>query len=397
MLDEIRDKVASIRERVVKFRREIHRHPELSGREEKTSSFVAGVLEDNDIEVKTGVGGYGVVGLLRGGVGVNTMALRADMDALPIQEQSGTGYSSEVRGVMHACGHDVHTAILMGTAIVLSRLRDRLPGNVKFIFQPSEESSVGGAKKMIEDGALEDPAPSAIAALHCYPELEVGRIGHRAGIMTASSDTLTIKIKGRSGHASRPHQAVDAIHVASMVINAVHHIVSRRTDPLHHAVISIGVIKGGTAPNIISDHVEMKGTVRTLDPVMRRKMPKIIEQTVKGITMGSGAEYEFRYSFGSPSVVNDKEMDELVRRCAVEVVGEENTIEMPDPLLGSEDFAYFAERIPGAFFRLGTSNREKGITYPLHNPKFDVDEDALSIGMTLMSLLTFRYLEGREG
>ncbi len=397
MLDEIRDKVASIRERVVKFRREIHRHPELSGREEKTSSFVAGVLEDNDIEVKTGVGGYGVVGLLRGGVSVNTMALRADMDALPIQEQSGTGYSSEVPGVMHACGHDVHTAILMGTAIVLSRLRDRLPGNVKFIFQPSEESSVGGAKKMIEDGALEDPAPSAIAALHCYPELEVGRIGHRAGIMTASSDTLTIKIKGRSGHASRPHQAVDAIHVASMVINAVHHIVSRRTDPLHHAVISIGVIKGGTAPNIISDHVEMKGTVRTLDPVMRRKMPKIIEQTVKGITMGSGAEYEFRYSFGSPSVVNDKEMDELVRRCAVEVVGEENTIEMPDPLLGSEDFAYFAERIPGAFFRLGTSNREKGITYPLHNPKFDVDEDALSIGMTLMSLLTFRYLEGREG
>ncbi len=397
MLDEIRDKVASIRERIVKFRREIHRHPELSGREEKTSSFVAGVLEDNDIEVKTGVGGYGVVGLLRGGVGVNTMALRADMDALPIQEQSGTGYSSEVPGVMHACGHDVHTAILMGTAIVLSRLRDRLPGNVKFIFQPSEESSVGGAKKMIEDGALEDPAPSAIAALHCYPELEVGRIGHRAGIMTASSDTLTIKIKGRSGHASRPHQAVDAIHVASMVINAVHHIVSRRTDPLHHAVISIGVIKGGTAPNIISDHVEMKGTVRTLDPVMRRKMPKIIEQTVKGITMGSGAEYEFRYSFGSPSVVNDKEMDELVRRCAVEVVGEENTIEMPDPLLGSEDFAYFAERIPGAFFRLGTSNREKGITYPLHNPKFDVDEDALSIGMTLMSLLTFRYLEGREG
>jgi len=397
VLEEIRRQADAVREKVIKFRREIHRNPELSGREEKTASFVAGVLEASDIEVRTGVGGFGVVGLLKGREEGPTFALRADMDALPIHEKNDAEYGSAVGGVMHACGHDVHTAVLMGTAIVLGALRSRLAGSVKFIFQPSEESSEGGAKHMIEAGALEDPAPSGIVALHCFPELEVGNIGHKAGIMTASSDRVRITVRGRSGHASRPHQTVDAILVSSHVINAIHQILSRRTDPLHHAVISIGMISGGTAPNIIADEVHMDGTVRTVEPDIRESIPKIIERTVKGITTAMDSEYDFHYAFGSPSVVNDAEIDGLVARCAADVVGEKGVIQLAEPVLGAEDFAYFAERIPASFFRLGTSNRKKGITKYLHNSAFDVDEDSITVGMTLMSWIAARYLEEHKG
>ena len=398
MVKKIRACVEKIVPRIVKFRREIHSHPELSGAEEKTASFVAGVLEDNDIEVRTGVAGHGVVGVLRGGAdgGLSTeaptVALRADLDALPLTDTKETEYASKVHGVLHACGHDVHTAVLMGTAVVLSSLKDILKGNVKFIFQPSEESSIGGAKFMIEEGALEDPAPSAIFALHCYPELPCGKVGHRAGIMTASSDRFTITVKGRSGHASRPHQAVDAVLVSSMVISAIHHIVSRKTDPLHHAVISIGTIEGGTAANIVADRVKMHGTVRTLDAKVREKIPIMMEDIIRGITAGTDAEYHFSYAFGSPSVMNDPELDKLVKRSSEAVVGPENTVELKDPQMGAEDFAYFAERIPGAFLRLGTTNSDKGITTPLHTTDFDVDEDSLAIGTTLMSHLAMSYL-----
>jgi amidohydrolase len=239
MIEEIEEKVESVSKRIRKFRQEIHRNPELSGVEEKTSSFVAGVLEANDIEVTRNVGGFGVVGLLRGGKKGKTIAFRADMDALPLQETGRSDYASCVPGVMHACGHDVHTAILMGAAVVLASMRERLKGNVKFIFQPSEERGSAGAKTMIRDGALKNPKPAMIAALHCFPENEVGEIAHRAGPMTALADRIKIVIKGRGGHASRPHQTVDAVLVASMVINAIHHIVSRRTNPLHQSVISI--------------------------------------------------------------------------------------------------------------------------------------------------------------
>ncbi|MEE9613459.1 MAG: amidohydrolase, partial [Thermodesulfobacteriota bacterium] len=301
-------------------------------------------------------------------------------------------YASCVPGVMHACGHDVHTAVLMGTAVVLGSLRDKLKGNVKFIFQPSEESSPGGAKHMIRDGAIEEPTPSAVAALHCHPDLPAGYIAHRAGIMTASSDRLTIVIKGRSGHASRPHLAVDAVLVSSMVIDAIHHIVSRRTDPLHHTVISIGTIKGGTAANIVADRVEMRGTVRTLDPEGREKIQVLIENVIKGVTMGAGADYEFAYDYGSPSVVNDPELDKLLTECAGEVVGAERVVTMKDPLMGAEDFSYFAERIPGAFFRIGVGS-PKGVIAPLHTPEFDVNEEALAVGTRIMSWFAAKFLD----
>jgi len=393
LLSDIEAAVEAARERLIKFRREIHANPELSGEEERTASFVAGVLEAADIEVKTEVGGHGVVGLLRGAGKGPTIALRADMDALPIQDCKDAEYSSRTPGVMHACGHDVHTSVLMGTAEVLSGLRDKLAGNVKFIFQPSEErSSTGGAKFMIEDGALDDPVPSAIVALHCFPELEAGTVGHRPGVMTASADKFRITIKGKSGHASRPHQTVDAVLLASIVINAIHHIVSRRTDPLHHAVISIGTIKGGDAPNIIADKVVMEGTVRTLDAEARTKIPVLIDETIRGISEGMGGSYELDYEYGTPSVINDRVLDAHVGEAASDVLGPENVVDMKEPLMGAEDFAYFAENVPGVLFRLGTSNKEKGITSPLHNSRFDVDEDAIAIGTRLMSWIAVKFL-----
>jgi amidohydrolase len=392
ILDKINKKVEAINDRVIKFRREIHRNPEIGGSEDKTSAFVAGILEDNDIEVKRGVAGFGVVGLLRGAGKGDTIALRADMDALPMQDYKKADYASTVPGIMHACGHDVHTAILMGTVIVLGSIRESLKGNVKFIFQPSEERPTGGAEYMIKAGVLKDPAPSAIVALHTFPELEVGSIGHKAGIMTASSDRFRIVVKGRSGHASRPHQTVDAVLVSSMVINAIHHIVSRRTDPVHPAVISIGTIEGGSSPNVIADVVEMRGTVRTLGSETRGKIPALIEGVVKGITTTMGAAYEFHYEAGSPSVVNDWALDNLVKKCAADIVSAQRVHEMPDPIMGAEDFSLYLEKVPGVLFRLGTSNKEKGITTPLHSAYFDVDEDALAIGIRVMSWIAVNYL-----
>ena len=393
MLDEIKNKVCSIKERMVDFRRKLHRNPELSGQEEKTAAFVEGVLKDNGIlDVRKGVGGWGVTGVVRGGNDGPAIALRADMDALPIGEKTGKEYSSAVPGVMHACGHDVHTAVLLGTAITLAGLRERLSGNVKFIFQPSEETGNGGAKKMIEDGALDNPCPSAIVALHCYPDYEAGTAGHKSGVITASSDRFTIGIKGKSGHAAKPHQTVDAILAASLAVNAIHHIVSRRIDPTENAVISIGQINGGTAPNIISEYVEIKGTVRAFEESVRSKMAPLIEQTVKGITESCGASYDFHYEAGCPSVVNDGVIDGLIRRCSIDVLGEKNTFEITKPQMGAEDFSYFTRKIPGALFRLGTGNAKKGINHPLHSSRFDVDEEALAVGATLMSWIAVKYL-----
>jgi len=392
MVEEIKARVEALKQRIRKFRHEIHRNPELSGAERETAAFVAGVLEDNDIDVCTGVGGHGVVGLIEGARPGPTIALRADMDALPIQEAARPEYCSVVPGVMHACGHDVHTAVLMGAAVVLGGLRERLDGSVKLIFQPSEEKGLAGASTMIRDGVLSDPRPSAIVALHCYPEVEAGVIAHRSGYMTASADKFRLVVKGRSGHASRPHQTVDAVLIASLVINAIHHIVSRRTDPLHHAVISIGTIRGGSAANIVAEEVEMEGTVRTLDDATRDMIPRLIEETVKGVTRGMDGGYELHYIRGTPPVINDPAVDALVSAAAADIVGEENVVEMAEPLMGAEDFAYYAAEIPGSLFRLGTCNRKKGITAPLHSSAFDVDEDALVVGAAVMSWIAARYL-----
>lgn len=397
LLEEIKASAASISGRVRGYRREIHRHPELSGTERKTAALVAGVLSGLGMETRENVGGHGVVGLLRGAGASSkspTIALRADMDALPLQEQSDAEYASCVPWVMHACGHDAHTAVLLGAAITLHSLKDRLKGNVKFIFQPCEESDTSGAGLMIAEGALTGPAPDAIVALHCFPEMEAGTIGHRPGVMTASADIFTIAVKGKSGHGARPHQAVDAVLLSAMVVNSIHHIVSRRINPLHRAVISIGEISGGTAPNIIADRVEMKGTVRALDPGERKNILALIEETVKGVTRTMGGDYEIEYGLSIPSVVNDRDINGLVAAAAVELLGKGNVVEMADPLLGAEDFAFFTELVPGTLFRLGTGNRDKGLVSHLHSPTFDIDEDALTTGTGLMSWIAARFLNG---
>ena len=395
MLEEITAAVAVIEEKIIAYRRDIHRNPELSGEEERTAAFVAAILEEGGIECTTGVGGHGVTALIRGGGGgARTIALRADLDALPIHESSEGRFPSEVPGVMHACGHDVHTAILLGVALVLSSLKDSLDGDVKLIFQPSEEARESGARAMMGAGVLKDPAPDAILALHCYPELEAGTIAHSPGVMTASADSFVIAVKGKGGHASRPHQTVDAVLVSSLVVNALHHIVSRRTDPLHNAVISIGTIEGGTAENIIADRVEMRGTVRTLDTELRERMPRLIEDTVRGITSGLEADYDFSYSFELPSVVNDPALDLLLRDSARDIVGPDRVIRMGEPNMGAEDFACYLEDTPGVLFRLGTANKRKGITAMLHSSEFDVDEDVLAIGARVMAWTAIRFLKG---
>lgn len=392
MKHDVVKKAASIKKELIAWRRHIHKNPELSGMEKNTSAFVAKVLRQSGISVKTGIGGYGVVGLLKGKTKGPVIALRADMDALPVHEKNNVSYCSSIPGVMHACGHDVHIAVLLGAAGILSTFKDKLFGSVKFIFQPSEEKSPGGAEDMIKDGALMSPRPSAIVALHCFPEYPVGKAGIRYGVMTASADSFTVVIKGKGGHAARPHQAIDAIATASLAINAIHEIVGRKIDPTENAVISIGKITGGAARNVVADRVEFEGTIRTIDANLRKKIPSLIERTLRGVTYASKASYEFCYEKGCPSVINDKKLTDMVRRSAIEILGEKNVVIMEKAVMGAEDFSLFAEEVPGTLFRLGTGNAKKGAASCLHSSTFDVDEGCLTIGASLMAGMVVDFL-----
>lgn len=389
LLEKINDLTDEGRDKIVEYRRWLHENPELSGNEKETAAYVASVLEANNIDIKRNIGGYGVVGLIKGKVDGKTIALRADMDALPLQDSA---YASKNEGVMHSCGHDAHTAILLGVATILSKMREDIVGNVKLIFQPSEEKVDGGAEIMIEEGVLEDPVPSAIIALHVMPDLPVGTIGCKIGVMTASSDVLSITIYGKSGHAARPHQTIDAVLVAAKVITALQHIISRRIDPLHPAVITIGTIRGGSAENIVADKVELTGIVRSLNPDIRNQLPQLIEQVVKGTTMAMGAGYQFDFVKGEPSLMNDETVYSAIMESGRDILGKDNVIELSEPTMGSEDFALFAEKVPGALFRLGVSNPEKNIIHPLHHKLFDIDEDALLVGTKVMVSTAIRLL-----
>jgi amidohydrolase len=312
-----------------------------------------------------------------------TVALRADMDALPIEERNDLPYASREEGVMHACGHDAHTAIVLGCALAFSRVRERLGGNVRFIFQPAEEILEGGSSQMIEAGCLDNVC--AVFGLHAYPYLKTGQIGYKRGVMLASADTFEIEIFGRSSHAARPHEGVDAILVTAMAVNSLNHIVSRRIDPLHPAVISLGTIEGGRAPNIICDHVRLTGTVRTVNHDVRRRIPEMMEVSIRGICQSMHADYRFSYDFGIPELLNDDAMVTLVVTEAAAIVGKENCVDLVDPVMGGEDFSRYLEKVPGAFFRLGTCNEAKGTCVAQHNSRFNVDDDALVIGMKILA------------
>jgi amidohydrolase len=393
MLEHVRlsAEVAAMAEELVATRRDLHAHPELGYQERRTAGIVAGRLREMGIEVREGVAETGVIGLLRGARPGPTVLLRADMDALPIQEASEVPYRSQAPGVMHACGHDGHTAILLGTARVLAAQRERLPGAVKFVFQPAEEGGAG-ADRMIAEGALADPTVEAAFGLHMWNDGPIGAIGVREGPMMASADAFDLTVQGRGGHAAGPHRTIDPILTAAHMIVALQSLVSRETDPLQSAVVTVGRIQGGDIRNVIPDHVLLQGTVRAFDAALRQAIPQRLERMVRGVTEAFGGAYELAYHFGYPCLVNDAAMAEVVRAAARPVVGDEHVLVAPQ-VMGAEDMSYFLQQVPGCFFRVGSANAERGLTRPHHNPGFDFDEAALPIGVEVLAGAARRFLE----
>ena len=389
--EAIQKEVDQIFDRIVNIRHDIHQNPELSGHEEETRLLIRSILEAEGIPFRTFEEHYGVIADIVKDPALPTVAIRGDMDALPMPENSAKPYASKKEGIMHACGHDAHTAAALGCALVLNRLKEKLPGNVRIIFQPSEEVLEGGSSQMIEAGALE--GVSAIFGLHVYPYLRTGQIGYKYGVMMAASDTFRFDIYGKTAHGARPHEGIDAILVTAMVIDSLNHIVSRRIDPLHPAVISMGKIEGGKAPNVICDFVSVSGTVRTVNASVREKIPEMMETTIAGICKAMDAKYHFDYEFGPPELKNNDHMVDLLKRAALEVLGPEGLVDLIDPVMGGEDFARYLQIVPGAFFRLGICNEEKGTCVPQHNTRFDVDDDALAIGMKILCLAAVEALD----
>ena len=375
-------------DKVIAWRRDIHANPELSQHEERTSGLVAGVLESLGLEVTRNVGGFGVVGLLRGKTPGKTIALRADMDALPLTEATGLDFASHTPGVMHACGHDTHTAMLLGTACVLSDMRESITGNVKFIFQPAEElNPTGGAPGMIRDGVLENPHVDALFALHVWPAYQTGRIAIRSGATMAASDRIFLTVRGKTAHGSRPDQGLDAILAAAHVITGLQGIISRNVSPLDSAVLTIGRIEGGYRYNVIPDCVKMEGTVRTLNPDVQENMPDWIRRTAQGIAGAFGAECECEYVKGYPPLVNDSVLAERARDSVRRRLGDSGLIVPEQPDLTAEDFAFFARERPAVMAWLGC--RPEGVspedTAMLHNTKFCPDEECFRYGIEYLA------------
>jgi amidohydrolase len=396
--DAIAKSAEALRASLIAQRRDFHQHPELSNREERTAQVIAEKLKALGLEdIKTGVGKYGVTALLKGKLPGDVVAVRADMDALPIQENINVPYKSRNDGVKHACGHDAHLTVQLGVAELLSKMRDQIHGTIKFIFQPAEEGAPagerGGAKLMIEEGALLNPAPSAIFGLHVMPTLAVGQLGLNSGAAMASSDRITIKIKGKKVHGAYPHDGIDAVVVAAECVTALQTIRSRRIDTQDPLVITIGSIHGGNRFNIITDEVVMEGTMRTLSEDARTKAKAMIDQTLKGITSAYGASYELNIPPSvNPVTYNDPKLVAAMLPTFQRVLGAANVTE-PKPQMGAEDFSLFQQQIPGVFFFLGVSNKAKGITAMVHTPEFDIDEDALVIGVKTMANVLTDYLD----
>jgi amidohydrolase len=382
--------VEDIREEVVGWRRHLHRNPEISFQEEKTSQFVYETLESfGNLELSRPTK-TSVVARLVGDQPGRTLALRADIDALPIQEENEFDFASQNPGAMHACGHDGHTAMLLGTAKLLSGMRDRIEGEVRFLFQHAEELSPGGAEEMAEAGAMD--GVDAVIGAHLWSKLQVGKIGVVYGPMMAAPDTFEITIKGRGGHAAMPHQVIDSIAVGAQVVTNLQHVASREIDPLDNVVVSVSKFTGGTTHNIIPDSVEMVGTVRTLAPEVRGRVPEVMERVVKGVTEAHGASYEFRYHLGYRPVINDEEVTSAIEETVREVFGED-ALEIMRPNMGGEDFSALQQWAPGTFFLVGAGNEEKGIVHPHHHPRFTIDEDALGYGVRMFLGATFKLLD----
>jgi hippurate hydrolase len=376
----------SFGERIVALRRDIHREPELGSDTEKTAEKVLAALEGLPLDVATGIAENGIVATLDGEGDGPTVALRADMDALPILEDTGLPFSSETEGKMHACGHDGHTSILVGAAHALSGMRDRLGGTVKFIFQPAEEGG-GGGKVMVDEGVADDV--SSIFAVHLWPGLPFGKVATKAGPIMAAADAFEMEVKATGAHGAMPHFGSDAISIAAQVVTVLQTIVSREVDPVEPAVLTVGEIGAGTAFNVIPDRAHLGGTVRTLNADLRQNMPRRMEELARGIAKGMRGDIDLDYTFSYPVTVNDEAAASLALGVAEDLFGGESVLELPSPSMGAEDFSYFLESVPGAFIWLGIGEDASG----LHTPKFAFEEEILPRGSALLAALSIEALQ----
>lgn len=394
MMADIIKEIMEIQDEIVRWRRDLHRIPEVGFNLPNTAAYVSEKLKEFGIEHKTNVAEYGIVGLIKGATDGKTIMLRADMDALAIKEETGLPFASENEN-MHACGHDAHTAMLLGAAKILNQNRDKIKGNIKLIFQPAEEGP-GGAKPMIDEGVMEYPKVDAALGLHIgliFKELGGGEVGVSYGNLMACLDSFKIKIIGKGCHGAMPDTGVDPIAIAGQVITALQTIVSREIKPTRPAVVTIGKLHSGSAYNIIPDFVEIEGTARAVDIQTRHKLASSIESIVDGITKGMHGSYEYNYTFGYPPLVNDADFTKNFVESAKKIVGDNEIIELTEPTMGGEDMAYFLEAVPGTFFFLGAINEEKGIIYPHHNSRFDLDEDVFWKGSALLAQGAIDWLE----
>jgi len=384
MEQEIRAAVEALVPELIALRHRIHEEPELSGHEEQTAALVAERLRVLGLAPRTGVGGHGVVAEIQGARPGPTIALRADMDALPIEEAGSLPYRSRRQGVMHACGHDGHTTMLVGAAQVLAGLRESLPGRVRLLFQPAEET-VNGAMRMCDAGAME--GVDAIVALHGWPGVPLGTVGIREGAMMASADTFDLVVRGQGGHAAYPHRCVDPILVGAQIVQALQSIASREVDPSDPVVVSVTRFEAGTAHNVIPETARLAGTFRTLNARTREEMPARIERIAGQIAAAHRAACEAVFTRGAPPVLNDPGMTARIARVAAEVVGPEGVAQVPHSSMGAEDFAFYLEHAPGAMFRLGL-----GDCPAIHTPSFDFDDRALAVGVELFARIALDYL-----
>ncbi len=393
LLEKIRSLSEQYSAEVIDARRHIHENPELSYQEFNTVSYVAEKLKSFGIAVTKGVATTGLIAEIAGkNPGKRTVALRADMDALPIAEANNVPYKSKVHGVMHACGHDVHTASLLGTARILNNVKDQFEGTVRLLFQPGEEKTPGGASYMIRDGALRNPQPEGIIGQHVFPLLPVGKIGFREGMYMASCDEIYLKVIGKGGHAAAPDLVIDPIVIASHIIIALQQIISRNASPKQPTVLSFGNISGKGATNVIPNEVNIAGTFRAMNEEWRASALQKIRKMAESIAEGMGGRCEVEISEGYPYLENNPDLTRRIRRAAEAYVGAENIVDL-DVTLAAEDFAYYSQVIPASFYRLGTSNAARGITSYVHTPTFDIDEDALKIGPGLMAWMAIEELK----
>lgn len=381
-------------EEVQAFRRHLHQHPELSFQEFATSSYIQEKLKERAILFSEGWVGTGLVGTI--GQGDKVVGLRADIDALPIHERNECAYRSQNEGVMHACGHDVHSACLFGALLILQELEEELDGMVKFIFQPGEEQNPGGASRMIEEGVLEDPDVESMIGQHVYPDLDVGVVGFRGGPYMASTDEVRLRVRGKGGHAAMPEKNVDPVLIGSHIITALQQVVSRNADPTTPSVLSFGKALADGANNVIPDEMNFEGTFRTFDEEWRDEAHRRIQRVAEGTAQAMGGSCEVRIEKGYPYLVNDPAMTEEVKGFAEEFLGKEKVVDLPLRMT-AEDFSYYSQKVPGTFYRLGVRNEASGINAGLHTPSFDIDEEALRTGMGLMAWNAYRSLQKKGG